>query len=134
MATAVLNPVRKQTQTRKTSVALWIIQGLLAALFLFAGGTKLLTPSDALAAMMPLPVAFVKFIGVCEVLGAFGLVLPAALGIRRELTALAAAGLLVIMIGATVLTPMLMAGDVVLTAIPAVVGVLAGVVAYGRRA
>jgi uncharacterized membrane protein YphA (DoxX/SURF4 family) len=114
---------------------LWIVQLLLALLFLFAGGTKLVLPPDVLAAMgspnqIPLPGLFVRFIGVVEVLGALGLVLPGLLRIRPGLTPLAAAGLVVIMIGATALT---LAGDGIATAIaPLVVGLLAAFVAYGR--
>ena len=63
------------------NIALWIIQILLALLFLFAGGTKLYFPPEVLAAKGPpnqvhLPGLFIQFIGVCEVLGALGLVLP----------------------------------------------------------
>ncbi len=83
--------------------ALWIVQGLLAALFLFAGGMKLITPVEVLSVMSPFPGEFIRFIGVCEVLGAVGLVLPWALRIRRELTPLAAAGLVPIMSGAAIL-------------------------------
>ena len=115
--------------------ALWIIQGLLAALFLFAGGTKLVLPLDVLMSMgspnqIQLPGWFVRFIGVVEVLGALGLILPGLLRIRPGLTPLAAAGLLIIMIGATVLT--LVADGVASALIPLVVGLLAAFVAYGR--
>jgi hypothetical protein len=100
--------------------ALWIVQGLLAALFLFAGGMKLITP-----------VEFIRFIGVCEVLGAVGLILPYALRILPGLTALAAAGLVVIMIGATVSTLAIGGG---LLALPTLLlGLLAVLVAHGRR-
>ncbi len=84
--------------------ALWIVQGLLAALFLFAGGMKLITPVEVLSVMSPFPGEFIRFIGICEVLGAVGLILPYALRILPGLTALAAAGLVVIMVGATVTT------------------------------
>ena len=111
--------------------ALWIVQGLLAALFLFAGGMKLLTPVEVLSAMSPFPGAFIRFIGVCEVLGAVGLILPYALRILPGLTALAAAGLVVIMIGATVSTLVIGGG---LLALPTLLfGALAALVAYGRR-
>src|SRR5215213_5439729 len=88
---------------------LWIIQVLLALLFLFAGGTKLVIPPDVLASMgspnqIPLPGWFVRFIGVAEVLGALGLILPGLLRIKPWLTPLAAAGLVVVMVGATALT------------------------------
>ena len=90
--------------------ALWMVQGLLALIFLFAGGMKLILPLDELTEQMPLPGLFVRFIGVAEVLGAIGLILPGLLRIRPGLTPLAAAGLVIIMIGATVLT--LAGGDV----------------------
>jgi uncharacterized membrane protein YphA (DoxX/SURF4 family) len=116
--------------------ALWIIQVLLALLFLFAGGTKLVLPLDVLQSMGPpnqvqLPGLFIRFIGAVEVLGALGLVLPGLLRIKPWLTPLAAAGLVVVMIGAVVLT--LMSGDVAPAIFPLVVGVLAAFVAYGRR-
>src|SRR6266480_747544 len=79
----------------------WIIQGLLALIFLFTGGMKLILPIEELTREMPLPGLFVRFIGVAEVLGAIGLVLPGLLRIRQGLTPLAAGGLVIIMIGAT---------------------------------
>jgi hypothetical protein len=110
--------------------ALWIVQGVLAALFLWAGGIKLVLPLDQLAGPVPLPGPFLRFIGVAEVLGALGLILPGLLRIRPGLTPLAATGLVIIMIGATAIG---LAGDSVLLAlIPAVVGLLAAFVAYGR--
>src|SRR5262245_1965461 len=84
--------------------ALWLVQRLLAVLFLFAGAMKLMTPVEVLSVMSPFPGEFIRFIGVCEVLGAVGLILPYALRILPGLTSLAAAGLVVIMIGATVTT------------------------------
>jgi hypothetical protein len=110
--------------------ALWIVQGLLALLFLFAGGMKLVQPLEVLTEQMPLPGLFVRFIGVAEVLGAIGLILPGLLRIRPGLTPLAAAGLVIIMIGATVLT--LAGGEVALALIPLVVMLLSAFVAYGR--
>ena len=110
--------------------ALWIVQGLLALLFLFAGGMKLVMPIEALTGQTPLPGLFVRFIGVAEVLGAVGLILPGLLRIRPGLTPLAAAGLVIIMIGAAVITLMTM--DATLALIPLTVGLLAAFVAYGR--
>ena len=81
--------------------ALWIVQGLLALLFLFTGVMKLVLPLEVLTEQFPLPGLFVRFLGVAEVLGAVGLILPGLLGIRPGLTPLAAAGLLIIMMGAT---------------------------------
>ena len=114
---------------------LWVVQVLLALLFLFSGGFKLVVPIETLNSMaspnaIHLPGLFIKFIGVCEVLGGLGLLLPGLLRIRPGLTPLAAAGLVIIMIGAIVVTT---AGDGFAMAIPALVsGVLAAFVAYGR--
>jgi uncharacterized membrane protein YphA (DoxX/SURF4 family) len=112
------------------NVALWITQVLLALVFLFAGGMKLVMPIEELTAQMPMPGLFVRFIGIVEVLGALGVILPWLTGIRPSLTPLAAAGLVIIMIGATVLT--LMIADIAMALIPIVVGLLAAFVAYGR--
>jgi DoxX-like family len=112
------------------NVALWIVQALLALLFLFAGGMKLVMPIEELTAQMPLPGLFVRFIGVVEVLGALGVILPGLTGIRPGLTPLAAAGLVIVMIGATVFT--LLKGSIAMALMPLVVGVLAAFVAYGR--
>jgi hypothetical protein len=115
--------------------SLWVVQVLLMLVFLFAGGIKLVLPLEVLTSMgspnqIQLPGAFLRFIGVCEVLGAVGLVLPGLLRIRRTLTPLAAAGLVVIMIGATAIT--LADGEFTAAVIPFVVGLLATFVAYGR--
>jgi uncharacterized membrane protein YphA (DoxX/SURF4 family) len=109
---------------------LWIVQGLLALLYLFTGGMKLTQPIEELTAQLPVPGWFVRFLGLAEVLGALGLVLPGLTRIRPGLTPLAAAGLVVIMIGATVITAMVM--DPTLVLIPLVAGLLAAFVAYGR--
>jgi hypothetical protein len=112
------------------NIALWIAQGLLAAIFLFAGGMKLILPIEEMTKQLPLPGLFLRFIAVCEVLGAIGVILPWFLRIRPGLTPLAAAGLVIIMIGATVLT--LATAGITMALIPLVVGILAAFVAYGR--
>jgi hypothetical protein len=116
--------------TRKTGVALWVIQGVLAALFLFAGGMKLLVPVEKLAEMSALPVPFMQFIGIAEVLGALGLILPGLLRIRQSLTPLAASGLAIIMSGAVV--AMLETGPAAGALVPLIVGTLLAVVFHGR--
>jgi hypothetical protein len=118
------------TPDRKTTVLLWIIQGLLALLFLFTGGMKLVMPIEAMTKDIQLPGLFLRFIGVAEVLGAIGLILPGLLRIRPGLTPLAAAGLVIIMVGATVLT--LKSEGAALALIPLAVGILLAFVAYSR--
>jgi hypothetical protein len=134
MTMSTENPIQSTTarpQSKRAHIALWIIQAVLALVFVFAGGSKLAMPIAELTKQSPLPGGFLRFIGVCEVLGALGLILPGILGIRRGLTALAATGLTIIMIGAVVVT--LAVGQGALAAIPLVVGALAAVVAIGRR-
>jgi hypothetical protein len=109
---------------------LWIVQGLLALLFLFAGGMKLVLPLEALQGPVALPGLFMRCIGVAEVLGALGLILPGLLRIRPGLTPLAAVGLVLIMIGATVVT--VAGGQLAPALMPVVVGLLAVFVAFGR--
>ena len=116
--------------------ALWIIQILLALLFLFAGGTKLILPIETLQSMgspnqILLPGWFMRFIGLCEVLGALGLVFPVLLRIKPRLTVLAAVGLAILMIGAVVLS--VVADGVLAGVVPLFVGLLLVFVAYGRR-
>jgi hypothetical protein len=109
---------------------LWVVQALLALVFLFAGGTKLVLPLEAMQGPVELPGWFLRFLGVAEVLGALGIILPGLLGIRPGLTPLAAAGLVVIMVGAVTVT--LIGGDGLLALIPLIVGLLAVFVLYGR--
>jgi hypothetical protein len=110
--------------------ALWVVQALLALLFLFAGVAKLIMPIEEMTKDIQMPGAFLRFIAVVEILGALGLILPSLLRIRPGLTPLAAAGLVIIMIGATVVS--LMIGTVVMALMPLVIGLLAAFVAYGR--
>lgn len=127
---AIEAPPRRST----LSIVLWVVQVLLALLFVWAGGFKLVAPLEQLAGppgSVVLPGAFLRFIGVVELLGGLGLILPSLLRIRPGLTPLAAAGLVIIMIGAVGIT---LAGGfgVGMALVPAVVGLLAGFVAYGR--
>jgi uncharacterized membrane protein YphA (DoxX/SURF4 family) len=118
------------------NIILWILQILLALLFLAAGVPKLIFSMEKLTAMGPpnqvqLPFLFLRFIGVCEVLGALGLILPGIFGIKKFLTPLAAWGLLIIMLGAVVVS--VMGVGVAGAVVPLIAAVLCAVVAYGRR-
>ena len=118
------------------NIALWIIQILLALLFLVAGVPKLIYSVDELMRNAPpnairFSDAFMKFIGLVEVLGAVGLILPGLFRKRQELIPLAALGLLIVMIGAVV-TTIMSGGGAAEASIPVVVGLLCAFVAYGR--
>ena len=113
------------------NILLWIIQVLLALLFIFAGSMKFIMPVEEMNRQAPvvLPGLFLHFIGVCEMLGAIGLILPALLRIKPGLTPLAAAGLAIITLGATVIT---IKGGIAMAMVPFVVCLLSTFVAYGR--
>lgn len=110
--------------------ALWVIQILLALLFLFAGGSKLAMSAAELTGQTPIPAWFLRFIAVMEILGGLGLVLPGMLRRHTTLTPLAAAGLFVIMIGAVAVTVQTM--GIGMAILPLVTGALTLFVAYGR--
>ena len=112
------------------NTVLWIVQALLGVLFLYGGGYKLVMPMDEIAQQLGFSVGFLRFIAVAEFLGGLGLILPGLLRIRPMLTPLAALGLVIIMIGATVVNVQMGAG--VASLMPAVIGILAAFVAYGR--
>jgi uncharacterized membrane protein len=116
----------------KKNTKLWIVQGLLAALFLLAGVPKLVMSAEQMVAPGPIqvPVLFVRFIGVCEILGAIGMILPGLTGIKPGLTPLGAAGLVIIMIGATVVN--LVDGPAVAAILTVILGLMAAYVVYGR--
>jgi len=105
MATSeqLLRPELQRT-TKRTglSVAVWIVSALLALFFLFVGGTKALMSWEVLAAgSMGVPVILLKIAGFAELIGAVGLIVPAATRILPILTPIAAAGLVLTMIAAT---------------------------------
>src|SRR5437773_1168348 len=91
---------------------------------------KFVLPIEEMTKQMPLPGLFLRFIGVCEGLGGLGLILPGLLRIRPGLTPLAAVGLMIIMVGAIVIT--LQGGLLAAALISLLVGLLAAFVAYGR--
>jgi uncharacterized membrane protein YphA (DoxX/SURF4 family) len=130
MATSGMVPRGAAQGRSEMNIALWIVQGLLALLFLFAGGTKLVLPIAEMTRDIAMPGAFLRFIGVAEVLGGLGLVLPGLTGIRPGLTPLAAAGLAIIMVGATVIS--FAVGGVAGALLPLAVGLALGFVIYGR--
>src|SRR5437016_12454348 len=116
----------------KKNTVLWVVQGLLAVLFLLAGVPKLIMTPEQMAAPGPiqLPLFFIRFSGVCEILGAIGMILPGLTGIKPGLTPLGAAGLVIIMTGATVVN--LVDGPAPAAILTVILGLMAAYVVYGR--
>jgi uncharacterized membrane protein YphA (DoxX/SURF4 family) len=116
---------------RTVNRLLWTAQCLAALVFLFAGSMKFIMSAEQMqAGPIRLPITFLHFIGVCECLGALGLILPGVFRTRTWLTPLAAAGLTIIMIGATTITAVYM--GVVMAIFPAAVGIVTAWIAYAR--
>ena len=114
---------------RAAHIITWVLQVLVGLQFVFAGAMKFVMPMEEMTKNMPLPAAFLYFIGVAEAAGGLGLILPGALRIRRGLTPLAAVGLSIIMAGAVVTCAII---DVKMIAMPVVVGALTVFIAWRR--
>lgn len=113
-------------------VALWVAQVLLAIVFGMAGFMKLFTPYEHLVSTQAwarsIPAPLVKFIGIAEIAGVLGVILPAATRIKPMLTPLAATGFVVIMILASIVHVSI--GQPPVTTV--IIGGLAAFVAWGR--
>ena len=84
-------------------IAYWIVAGLLAVLYLYSGGMKLVRSADQLRPMMAwvdtMPLWTVRVIGALEILGVVGLILPPLVGVLTWLTVAAAVGLVLVQVG-----------------------------------
>lgn len=98
--------MKTTTSNKKLNIALWIAQSLLAAMFLMTGVMKLTSPIETLAESLPwvtsVPAALIRFIGLSELLGGLGLLLPSILRIKPQLTVWAGRGLAVVMVLAAI--------------------------------
>ena len=129
-ATSASPVTRAYRAASHSSRTLWAAQGILAVVFLFAGVSKLVMSAETLTQDSAFSVEFFRFIGVCETLGAIGLVLPILLRIRPELVPLAAMGLGAIMFGAVISSAVAL--GIAAGAVPLVVGLACAFVAHGR--
>jgi len=125
------------TKTVKRSktwhIGLWIVQILVAGMFLMAGYMKTFTPIGELSQNAPMAAEMpflIRFIGISELAAGLGLLLPAALRIRPQLTVIAAAGLVLIMVLAMFFH--LVRGEYPAIGTNLVLGTFAGLVAWGR--
>jgi putative oxidoreductase len=131
-----LSASKSASKTRPSSVlnvSLWIVQFLLAGVFTMTGFMKIATPIAVLAQKMAWVAnapALVRFIGICEIAGAIGLILPSAFQVRPRLTAYAATGLFAIMLLAIPFH--LYRGEAKVIAVPILLGLMAAFVAWGR--
>ncbi|MBI2427569.1 MAG: DoxX family protein [Ignavibacteriales bacterium] len=124
----------EQKQNTKLHILLWVLQILLALLYANAGFLKAFKPIAEIAPMITwassLPEWLVRFIGISELLGAIGLILPAALKIRPQLSMLAAAGIATIMLLANLFH--IVRGEFFVLPMTGILFALAVFIAYGR--
>lgn len=122
------------SSSKRLNIALWVVQSLLAAMFLMAGANKLFQSLPELSKMLPwvtqVPEGLVRFIGISELLGGLGILLPSILRIKPNLTSLAALGLAVVMLLATLFH--ISKGETSVIAMPIIFMALAVFVAWGR--
>src|SRR5580692_6355146 len=115
-------------------VALWVVQILLAVVFLMTGAMKAFTPLSEVAQTMrwvpDVPAGLVRFIGLAELAGALGLILPSATKIQPKLTPIAAAGLAVVVLLGAILH--FTRGEGALTPLNFILAGMAAFVAWGR--
>lgn len=116
------------------SISLWVAQVILAAMFLMAGGMKSTQPIEELGKSLPwvneVSVVLVRFIGISELMGGLGLLLPALLRIKPMLTPLAALGLLTVMVFAAVYH--VTKGEYQMIGVNVILGAIALFIAWGR--
>ena len=124
----------KNQNSKVFNISLWIAQVILAAMFIMAGIMKSTQPIDKLSAMLPwvthVPEILVRIIGVCEFLGAVGILLPSLLRIQPKLTPIAATGIVVIMVCAIAFH--LSRGEASVLGINIFIAVVASFIAWGR--
>src|SRR5690242_2580397 len=135
MRSMMMNKAGTHTTTgvpsRMLNIALWILQGVLAVLFLLHGWLMVAPPAEMVAMInAQLGVGFRIFIGVAELLAVAGLILPGVTRILPKLTALAAAGLMIVMASATMFH--LSRGETESAITTVVIFMLVTVVAYTR--
>jgi putative oxidoreductase len=98
--------MENQKSSKVVNIVLWVFQGLLAAMFIMAGASKLFQTISELANSLPwvteVPEGLVRFIGISELLGGLGLLLPSLLRIKPILTPVAALGLAAVMVLASI--------------------------------
>ena len=127
-----VNPQPKaRTSIRVANIALWVLQLLMAALFFWHGQFSVFPPADMVAMMNEnIGEGLRMFIGVAEILAAIGLILPGLTRILPWLTAVAAAGLMIIMSSASVFH--LVRGETASAISAFVIFLLVSVIAYTR--
>ena len=124
----------RSTMRRALNIGLWVVQLLLMAVFVLTGFVKVFQPIDVLAETYRwigfAPPVFVRFVGICELLAAAGLLGPAVLRLMPRLTVFAAIGIILLMVGAMITHVLL--GPWSTIVVNLILLSLAAFVAYGR--
>ncbi|GAB2640301.1 DoxX family protein [Emticicia sediminis] len=125
---------RTQKQSKTLTIALWIVQGLLAISMLWAASMKLFQPVEKLALMWPWVAShevLVKFTGIVDLLGGIGIIAPTLFSIKPKLVVVVAWAIAVLMICASVFH--ILRGEAALIGINVVFALMASFVAWGRN-
>jgi uncharacterized membrane protein YphA (DoxX/SURF4 family) len=123
-----------QQQKSLPNILLWAVQLLLAGLFLMSGVMKLAYPVEKLAALSPwtgqVPAVYVRLLGIADLAGGLGILLPSLLRIKPILAVWAGIGIIVLMVLATLFH--ISRGEASVTSFNMAVALLAGIVVWGR--
>lgn len=123
-----------QTTSKGVHITLWVLQVALAGMFLMAGSSKLFNSIEELSKMLPwvmqVPAGLVRFIGLSELLGGVGLILPSALRIRPHLAVVAAYGLGLVQVLAAIFH--ITRGETEVLGFNAVLLLIAIIIGWGR--
>ncbi|GAB3494331.1 DoxX family protein [Spirosoma knui] len=126
--------IDQQTYSRTIHNMLWVAQVSLATSLVWAASMKLIQPIDNLSTMWPwagqVPAAFVKFTGLVDLLGGIGLILPSLVRIKPNLTPIAAIGVIVLMVCASIFH--IGRGETSVIGVNIVFASIAAFVAWGR--
>jgi len=130
-----MESIENSKKPKILNITLWTAQILLACMFIMAGFTKITTPIDELRQIMSwvndFPIFFVRFVGIAELLGALGLILPSLLRLRPILLPLSALGLTVVMFSALIYH--IVKGEYNALLMNCILGGLAFFIAWGRN-
>lgn len=120
--------------SKALNISLWVVQSLLSIMFIMAGTMNTVQPIEKLAPMMPwvthVSPLLVRFVGISQLLGGIGLLLPSILRIKPQLTAWAAIGIVALLTCAVIFH--ISIGEINMIGVPIAFGLISAFIAWGR--